>query len=52
MDVVQQLSQALKRDGVASSDFDLNPKIKLPPGRKLRQAVCWWGFNRGAMAPR
>lgn len=47
MDVVQQLSQALKRDGVASSDFDLNPKIKLPPGRKLRQAGVLVGIQQG-----
>nr|WP_239113316.1 CoA pyrophosphatase [Shimia biformata] len=32
------LIAALQRDGGASSDFDLNPDVKLPEGRKLRPA--------------
>jgi 8-oxo-dGTP pyrophosphatase MutT (NUDIX family) len=33
------LRRALDRDSGASSDFDLNPGIVLPPGRKLRAAA-------------
>jgi len=32
------LLTALSREGVASSDFDLNPDVVLPEGRKLRPA--------------
>ncbi|MEM8731527.1 MAG: CoA pyrophosphatase [Pseudomonadota bacterium] len=33
-----RITQALARAGQASSDFDLNPEVQLPPGRKLRPA--------------
>ena len=38
IDVRTRLSWALSRDSGTSSDFDLNPDIKLPAGRKLRPA--------------
>ncbi|WP_338055464.1 CoA pyrophosphatase [Shimia biformata] len=37
-DPLVPLIAALQRDGGASSDFDLNPDVKLPEGRKLRPA--------------
>ena len=33
-----RLEAALTRDGPPSSDYDLNPDVRLPPGRKLRDA--------------
>ncbi|MEM6305652.1 MAG: CoA pyrophosphatase [Pseudomonadota bacterium] len=37
-DQLKRLRASLGRDGVASSDFDLNPDVRLPPARKLRPA--------------
>lgn len=37
-DPLQSVIQALTRASTGSSDFDLNPEIKLPEGRKLRSA--------------
>lgn len=37
-DWLTQVRVALGRDSAASSDFDLNPDIQLPEGRKLRPA--------------
>ena len=37
-ELVSQLKQALTRPGRPSSDYDLNPGIQLPAGRKLRPA--------------
>ncbi|MGI9394094.1 MAG: CoA pyrophosphatase [Boseongicola sp.] len=37
-DLRSQLGIALERDGRPSSDYDLNPHLSLPDGRKLRQA--------------
>ncbi|MDF1802210.1 CoA pyrophosphatase [Thalassovita sp.] len=37
-DPLQSVIQALTRASSGSSDFDLNPEIKLPEGRKLRSA--------------
>lgn len=37
-DVMTHLLTALGREGGASSDFDLNPDVVLPEGRKLRPA--------------
>lgn len=37
-DPLTPLLDALKRSGGASSDFDLNPDVKLPSGRTLRPA--------------
>ncbi|WP_377513212.1 CoA pyrophosphatase [Octadecabacter sp. R77987] len=38
-DLRQTLLAALSRDGAATSDFDLNPELKLPPDRVLRPAA-------------
>ncbi|MBT8455614.1 MAG: CoA pyrophosphatase [Rhodobacteraceae bacterium] len=37
-DARTRLKAALERSGAVSSDFDLNPGVTLPPGRKLRAA--------------
>jgi 8-oxo-dGTP pyrophosphatase MutT (NUDIX family) len=37
-DPLQNIKAALLRDSAASSDFDLNPDVVLPKGRKLRPA--------------
>lgn len=37
-DLERNLTRALDRPGLGSSDFDLNPDFKLPEGRKLRPA--------------
>ncbi|MCB6178016.1 CoA pyrophosphatase [Rhodobacter sp. Har01] len=39
MEVEARLRRALLRPAGESSDFDLNPAIHLPPGRKLRPAA-------------
>ena len=44
-DYRQILQDALSRTGSASSDFDLNPDIALPPGRKLTPAAVLVGFR-------
>jgi 8-oxo-dGTP pyrophosphatase MutT (NUDIX family) len=38
LNALVDLKRALAGDGAPSSDFDLNPDITLPPGRKLRSA--------------
>ncbi len=48
---VARLTLALSRPAGPSSDFDLNPAIKLPPGRSLRPAavlVAVWLRPEGA----
>lgn len=37
----------MERDSPASSDFDLNPEVTLPPGRKLRPAGVLAAFQDG-----
>ncbi|WP_170606630.1 CoA pyrophosphatase [Ruegeria arenilitoris] len=37
-DTISILKAALSRHGAGSSDFDLNPEVNLPAGRKLRPA--------------
>lgn len=37
-DHIADIRTALMRPGIASSDFDLNPEVALPEGRKLRAA--------------
>ncbi len=37
-DMIDMIRRALAQPGRASSDFDLNPDIQLPEGRKLRPA--------------
>ena len=39
LSVIDQIKTALLKQGSVSSDFDLNPDIRLPRGRKLRQAA-------------
>ena len=36
---LSRLRAALVAQGPGSSDFDLNPDVQLPPGRKLREAA-------------
>ncbi|MQY41883.1 CoA pyrophosphatase [Epibacterium sp. SM1969] len=38
IDLITQVQAALGRSGKGSSDFDLNPDVKLPENRKLRPA--------------
>lgn len=38
-DLIQTIGAALSSSGAATSDFDLNPDIKLPVGRVLRPAA-------------
>ena len=38
-DPMAALRRALARPAPPSTDFDLNPEVKLPPGRKLRPAA-------------
>ncbi|AXI44641.1 CoA pyrophosphatase [Sulfitobacter sp. SK012] len=38
IDQIDEIRAALTKTGVASSDFDLNPEVELPPGRTLRPA--------------
>lgn len=45
------LRRALEADGRPSSDFDLNPSVVLPPGRKLRPAAVLVGVMDGAGGP-
>lgn len=42
------LRKAVDAPGVPSSDFDLNPKVTLPEGRKLRAAGVLVAFQQGA----
>ncbi|CUH79599.1 NUDIX hydrolase [Tropicibacter naphthalenivorans] len=41
------LKRAVAQDAAASSDFDLNPEIKLPEGRPLRPAGVLCAFQPG-----
>ncbi|MGR3806104.1 CoA pyrophosphatase [Marinibacterium profundimaris] len=47
-----RIVRALGRAGDRSSDFDLNPEVKLPPGRKLRPAGVLLGIDVTGTAPR
>ena len=44
-----RLCAALQRPGGESSDFDLNPKLVLPPGRALRPAAVLVAVHDGAV---
>lgn len=44
-DIKQTLLNALSKRGDSSSDFDLNPGIRLPEGRNLREAAVLVAFN-------
>lgn len=37
--MIERVRAALAADGPGSSDFDLNPAVELPPGRRLRPAA-------------
>ncbi|WP_172327718.1 CoA pyrophosphatase [Mangrovicoccus sp. HB161399] len=41
------VADALERDAPASSDFDLNPQVVLPEGRRLRPAAVLVGLMPG-----
>ncbi|TVS03836.1 MAG: CoA pyrophosphatase [Rhodobacteraceae bacterium] len=47
-DLARTLQVALEVSGPASSDFDLNPGVVLPEGRKLRPAAVLVGVQEGA----
>lgn len=47
-----RLIAALARPGGASSDFDLNPNIRLHPGRELRPAAVLIGIMETDSGPR
>ncbi|WP_424832159.1 CoA pyrophosphatase [Ruegeria sp.] len=51
-DPVTQLTTALGRSGAGSSDFDLNPDVTLPKGRKLRPAGVLVPVSLAQGAPR
>lgn len=51
-DTVSRLKAALARSGSASSDFDLNPGTRLPPGRKLRRAGVLVAISLAQAEPR
>ena len=51
-DPVTQLTTALGRSGAGSSDFDLNPDVTLPEGRKLRPAGVLVPVSLAQGAPR
>ncbi len=42
---------ALARPAAPSSDYDLNPDVKLPPGRRLRPAAVLIGIGQGRQGP-
>lgn len=44
---VDRVARALALSGDTSSDFDLNPAISLPPGRKLRAAGVLCAMQEG-----
>ncbi|MBO9463808.1 CoA pyrophosphatase [Tropicibacter sp. R15_0] len=45
---IERLKRALGDRSAPSSDFDLNPDVTLPPGRKLRPAGVLMAFQQGA----
>ncbi|MBB94742.1 MAG: CoA pyrophosphatase [Rhodobacteraceae bacterium] len=47
-----RIIRALGGSGGPSSDFDLNPEVQLPPGRKLRPAGVLLGIDVTGAAPR
>jgi 8-oxo-dGTP pyrophosphatase MutT (NUDIX family) len=50
-DTVAHLRKALAVPGHSSSDFDLNPEVELPKGRKLRSAGVLIAVDMTADAP-
>jgi 8-oxo-dGTP pyrophosphatase MutT (NUDIX family) len=51
-DIVSDLRAALERPGHGSSDFDLNPEVVLPKGRRLRPAGVLIAVSLVSDAPR
>ncbi|WP_238366389.1 CoA pyrophosphatase [Mesobacterium pallidum] len=51
-DLRDQLARAIARRKVASSDFDLNPEVVLPEGRKLRPAGVLMAIDTSGGEPR
>jgi len=51
-DLETRLRAAIARPGDDSSDFDLNPNVSLPPGRKLRPAGVLIGITTFESAPK
>ncbi len=47
MDDLARLRSAVERAQGETSDFDLNPSIRLPPGRKLRPAAVLVAYQPG-----
>lgn len=47
-DPLAPLRRALERPAPPSTDFDLNPEVALPPGRKLRPAAVLVAVQPGA----
>lgn len=52
MQLEARIDRALRRTGDSSSDFDLNPEVELPPGRKLRPAGVLIGIDVTGPDPR
>jgi len=50
-DIVHRLRAALAASSPGSSDFDLNPEITLPPGRKLRPAAVLVAVRMNGQVP-
>ncbi|MFV0245458.1 MAG: CoA pyrophosphatase [Qingshengfaniella sp.] len=50
-DTAGALGRAIARVGRPSSDFDLNPQVRLPEGRKLRAAAVLVGVTPGGTGP-
>ena len=48
---LDQVMAALERPAKPSSDYDLNPDIKLPVGRKLRPAAVLFGIEAFGATP-
>ncbi|GAA6191390.1 CoA pyrophosphatase [Phaeobacter sp. NW0010-22] len=51
-DIVSDLRAALERPGHGSSDFDLNPEVVLPKGRRLRPAGVLIAVSLATDTPR
>jgi len=49
--LIQALTAAIERPTGASSDFDLNPDVTLPPDRVLRPAAVLVGVSNGPKGP-
>jgi 8-oxo-dGTP pyrophosphatase MutT (NUDIX family) len=47
-DQIDRLTRALELSSAPSSDFDLNPDVRLPENRKLRPAGVLCAFQQGA----